>query len=228
MFNFKKKGRAVVLEEGPEQNIKLENEKINLKKQYLSDVLKDKKLPIVLLDPLWHVMRENIQSEIIKNKEKKLQELLKEQGKLNNDYREYGVVKQNFLKDILNLSGKVGTSVDEAVAEELSKLHQSTLGVNQKLEDIEVRLEQVEREIQDINRSIIEEMSAISYEYIDECKNRVIKLDKEIVELREEMLIKTNEKKSCDKVIKDVYNYLHSIIGREHIELIDKTLGEQK
>ena len=226
MFNFKKKDRGIIVQEEQQKKIKLENENIELKKEYLADILKNKKLPIVLLDPLWHIVRENIQSDIIKEKEKELQELLKEQGKLNNDYREYGIVKQNFLKDILNLSGEIATSTDTDTAAQLAKLHKSTVSVNEKLEQIEKRLQNIEEEIQTSNTSIVQEMSAIGYEYIDECKKREIDLENEIAQLREEMLIKTNEKKVCEKVKKDVYNYLHSIIGKEQIEIIDRRLGD--
>lgn len=227
MFEFIRKKRRVVLPEQPTEEVKITNSNVNLKKEYVSEILKTKKLPIVLLDPLWHTMRESIQSELIKNQEKNLQELLKEQGRLNNDHKDYNAVKQNFLKEILNISGKVHSQGDNNSIEELNKLHQSTVGVNQKLEEIEKRIEEVEKEIESTNRDIIEEMIAIGYEYIEVCKEKEIRLEREITKLREQMLLKTGEKKKCEKLLKDVYNYLHNIIGREQIEIIDKGIGEK-
>ena len=208
--------------------MKVTNSNVNLKKEYVSDILKSRKLPIVLLDPLWHTMRDSIQSDIIKAQEKNLKELLKEQGRLNNDYKEYSTVKQNFLKEILNLSGEVQVDGNSESIEALNKLHQSTVGVNQKLEDIEKRISEVEVEIESANREIIEEMIAVGYEYIDVCKEKEIRLEREITQLREQMLLKTAEKKKCEKLLKDVYNYLHSIVGREQIEVIDRGLGDKK
>ena len=144
MFDFMKKKRRIVLNEQPEEEVKVTNSNVNLKKEYVSDILKSRKLPIVLLDPLWHTMRDSIQSDIIKAQEKNLKELLKEQGRLNNDYKEYSTVKQNFLKEILNLSGEVQVDGNSESIEALNKLHQSTVGVNQKLEDIEKRISEVE------------------------------------------------------------------------------------
>ncbi|WP_162145083.1 hypothetical protein [Cellulosilyticum lentocellum] len=223
-----KKKRRIVLNEQPEEEVKVTNSNVNLKKEYVSDILKSRKLPIVLLDPLWHTMRDSIQSDIIKAQEKNLKELLKEQGRLNNDYKEYSTVKQNFLKEILNLSGEVQVDGNSESIEALNKLHQSTVGVNQKLEDIEKRISEVEVEIESANREIIEEMIAVGYEYIDVCKEKEIRLEREITQLREQMLLKTAEKKKCEKLLKDVYNYLHSIVGREQIEVIDRGLGDKK
>lgn len=228
MFDFMKKKRRIVLNEQPEEEVKITNSNVNLKKEYVSDILKSRKLPIVLLDPLWHTMRDSIQSDIIKAQEKNLKELLKEQGRLNNDYKEYSTVKQNFLKEILNLSGEVQVDGNSESIEALNKLHQSTVGVNQKLEDIEKRISEVEVEIESANREIIEEMIAVGYEYIDVCKEKEIRLEREITQLREQMLLKTAEKKKCEKLLKDVYNYLHSIVGREQIEVIDRGLGDKK
>lgn len=228
MFDFMKKKRRIVLNEQPEEEVKVTNSNVNLKKEYVSDILKSRKLPIVLLDPLWHTMRDSIQSDIIKVQEKNLKELLKEQGRLNNDYKEYSTVKQNFLKEILNLSGEVQVDGNSESIEALNKLHQSTVGVNQKLEDIEKRISEVEVEIESANREIIEEMIAVGYEYIDVCKEKEIRLEREITQLREQMLLKTAEKKKCEKLLKDVYNYLHSIVGREQIEVIDRGLGDKK
>lgn len=218
----------MVLNEQTEDEVKITNSNVNLKKEYLSDILKNRKLPIVLLDPLWHAMRTSIQSDIIKIQEKKLQELLKEQGRLNNDYKEYNTVKHNFLKNILSISEKVQNQGDSNAIDELNKLHQSTVSVNQKLEEIERRIGEVEVEIEETNREIIEEMVAVGYEYIEVCKDKEMRLEREITQLREQMLLKTGEKKKCEKLLKDVYTYLHSIVGREQIEIIDKSLGDKR
>lgn len=209
-------------------NVKINDTQIDLKKEYVTDILKKKKLPLVLLDPLWLSAKECIKSKEIEKAEKELQELLKEQARLNTDYKEYTVVKQNFLKEILVVSDRAQESNDASDLEELNKLHQSTLAINQKLEEIEARLEEVDEEIDEKNKAIISEMIAVGYSYIENYKKENEKLENEIAVLREEMLRKTNKKKESDAFLKEIYNYLHSIVGREHIEILDKTLGDKK
>lgn len=208
--------------------VKVNNENINLKSDYIYDILKTKKLSIVLLDPLWHSAKEHIKSPVIDKAAKELQELLKEQARLNTDYKAYTVIKQNFLKEILVLSEKVQVGNDDEALEGLDKLHQRTLGANQKLEEIEERLDSIDNEINDKNKEIISEMIAVGYGYIETYKERSQVLESEITALRLQMLQKTAQKKESEALLKDIYNYLHSIVGREQIEVIDKALGEKK
>jgi len=228
LFNFKKKHRKVLINNEEIIEVKVNDEDIDLKREYINNILNTKKLPIVLLDPLWHSAKEHINSSVIDKAEKELQELLKEQARLNTDYKEYTVVKQNFLKEILVLSGKVQTGNDAGALEELSKLHQTTLGVNQKLEEIESRLDHIDEEINDKNKEIISEMIAVGYGYIEVYKERTQVLESEIATLRLQMLQKTTQKKESEAFLKDIYNYLHSIVGREQIEIIDKALEEKR
>ena len=206
----------------------IKDDSIDLKKEYVTEILERKRLPIVLLDPLWHTAKEHIKSGAIDKAEKELQELLKEQGRLNTDYKEYTVIKQNFLKEILVVSSKAQDRSDSTALEELNKLHQSTLAANQKLEDIENRLDEIDKEIEIKNKEIISEMIAVGYSYIESYKQEDEILEAEITALREEMLKKTNKKKENEAFLKEIYNYLHSIVGREQIEILDKSLGEHK
>lgn len=228
LFNFKKKQRKVIINNEEITEVKVNDENIDLKSDYIHNILKTKRLPIVLLDPLWHSAKEHIKSSVIDNAGKELQELLKEQARLNTDYKEYTVIKQNFLKEILVLSGKVQVGNDDEALEELNKLHQSTLGANQKLEEIERRLDSIDDEINDKNKEIISEMIAVGYGYIETYKERSQVLEAEITALRLQMLQKTAQKKESEAFLKNIYSYLHSIVGREQIEVIDKALGEKK
>ena len=228
MFNFKKKQRKVIINNEEITEVKVRDKNIDLKSDYINNILKRKKLPIVLLDPLWHSAKERIKSSVIDKGEKELQELLKEQARLNTDYKEYNVIKQNFLKKILVISEKVQVGNDDEALEELNKLHLSTLGANQKIEEIEKRLDSIDDEINDKNKEVISEMIAVGYGYIETYKERSQTLEVEIAELRLKMLQKTAQKKESEAFLKDIYNYLHSIVGREQIEVIDRALGEKK
>lgn len=228
MFGFGKKNRKVVVQDDVADNVKLSDKQVEIKKGYISTVLENRKLPIVLLDPLWYTVKEQIKSKVIDEKEKQLQESLKEQARLNTDYKEYNKVKQNFLKQILALSGEVQGEDGDKKIEELNKLHQSTLEVNSRLESIEKRLEEVDAQVEATNKELVGEMVAVGYEYIDMHRQKEIKLESEIEALRAEMLHKTNEKKQSEKFLKDIYNYLHNIVGQQQIEIIDKTLWDTK
>lgn len=228
MFGFKKQDKKIIINNQEVKDDLISETSIDMKKEYILNILKAKKLPIVLLDPLWHITREQIKSKAIDQKEKELQELLKEQGRLNNDFKEYTSIKKKFLGQILEVSSAVQNSEDPGALDELNALHQSTIGVNEKIEAIEERLEHIEEDIEGKNKELVSEMVAIGYGYIEGYKEEAEKLEVEIEALRAEMLRKTNKKKEDEAFLKDIYKYLHSIIGREHIEIIDKTLIDKK
>lgn len=225
MFGFRKKNRKIIVNNEEIKRTQVSNETINMKKEYIENILSSRKLPIVVLDPLWHTAKEHIQSDIITKIEKELQELLKEQARLNTDFKEYTVIKQNFLKEILALSGKIQEAEEAGAVEKLNSLHQSTLGANEKLAEIEERLDHIDEDIQAKNKEIISEMVAIGYSYIENYKLEAMQLEREIEILREEMLRKTNQKKQDEAILKDIYNYLHSIVGQEQIEVMDRVMG---
>ena len=227
MFGFGKKNRKVIVNSEAVDDIKISDKEVELKKSYINEILTNKKLPIVLLDPLWHTVKEQIKSKIISEKEKQLQELIKEQARLNTDYKEYTKVKQNFLKQILVLSGEVQDEVNNKKIEELNKLHQSILEVNNRLEEIEKRLEEIDKSVDTTNKELIQEMVAVGYEYIELHRCKEERLEQEITMLREQMLEKTNEKKQSEKFLKNIYNYLHNIVGQQQIEIIDKVLWDR-
>lgn len=228
VFSFLKKDRKIILKDDLTQEIAISHEKVNMKKNYIKEILANKKLPIVLLDPLWHSIREQIVSQFIEKNEEKLQELLKEQGKLTNDQKEYGIIKQKFLKEIRTLSASLQGEEDIERIEQLGKLHETTLGANQKLQIIEERLGDIEAEIEAVNREIIQEIVGVGYQYISISKESCERLDKEINVLRDQLLLKANEKKKHEQIIKGIYNYMHHVVGQNQIEIIDKELWDKQ
>ena len=85
LFSFKRKQRKVIVNNVEVNREAIKDDSIDLKKEYVTEILERKRLPIVLLDPLWHTAKEHIKSGAIDKAEKELQELLKEQGRLNGD-----------------------------------------------------------------------------------------------------------------------------------------------
>lgn len=224
LFNFKKMDKKQVanqVADREKKKINLSKQAVTLKKEYITHILEDKKLPIVLLDTHWYTAREHVQSPVITKKEEHLKELLKEQGRLHTDYKEYSIVKQNFMKKVLELSGEQQEKATPELTNTLDVLHDSILNISSKLELIEERLDTLESEIKKENKEIIFEMTAIGYSYIEYYKKEADRLEEQIEALRLEMLEKINQKKQAEADLKDIYGYLHNIIGREHVEVID-------
>ncbi len=75
-----------------------------------------------MLDPSYHELFKDSKSVRIKTLENKLNKLLKEQGKANNDYKAYLVLKKQLMAEIVDgMSG----AFDDDDSETKSKLKQN-------------------------------------------------------------------------------------------------------
>jgi hypothetical protein len=193
----------------------------------IKEVLIKEKLPIVVLDPLWHAIKSELGSHSISKKEERLKELLKQRGKLTNDYKDYLQVKQKMLNNILTLSKFLNEDEDSSKIEELDKYQNSVIMTNEKLDSIDQQIKQVEIDIEVINREIVEETISIGYGYIRTYAQVQSDLQEEIDHLRAEVVKKTEEKKKYEQQMTHLYTYLHSVIGYEQISKVDRKLWKK-
>lgn len=209
------------------KNKDIEAVKINKQSEYIKTLIESQKLPLVVLDPLWYEMKQVIITNELVNKEKVLNELIKERGKLTTDIQEYEKVKQNSLQKLLQLSEKVQVDQETLKMKELEKTRQIVIRTNEIIETNEKRLEEVEILVDKANRLLIEEAVKIGYMQMEEYRTHKQVLEREIDELRKQVVIKTEEKKDYDKKFGVTYNYLHKIVGYKYIDKVDNKLGEE-
>lgn len=196
--------------------------------EYIKSLIEVDKLPLVVLDPSWYEMKKTIQSQELLNREKILNEFIKEQGKLTTDTQEYERVKQNLLQKVLQLSEEVQGKQEERKLSELEKMRQTVLKTNEIIESNEKRLEELEILINRANRELVEEAVRIGYTQMEDYRLHKQALEKEIDELRKQVVLKTEEKKAYEKKFGVTYNYLHKVMGYKYIDKVDSGLGDQK
>ena len=65
--------------------------------------LRNKKVPLLVLDPDWHeLFPEHRKTDGIRRREKRLSDLIKEQGQTSNDIKEYEKAKKVIMDNIVN------------------------------------------------------------------------------------------------------------------------------
>lgn len=192
-----------------------------------TDGLSSHKMPIVTLDHSWHQLMAEIKTPSIEKLEKELTELLKIQGKLNTDYIEYTKMKKNMLDTILDLTHEAFELKSPEAIKKIEDQQKMILKINSKLESVEKELDDLPTKIQKINGDLLEHSVNICYEYMNEYKSESQKLDEEIQVLREEVLKKTERKKSYDEKVEQLYQYLHQSVGPDFIEKLDRIYWEE-
>ncbi len=190
--------------------------------EQFKNALTGKKIPVLILDPKWHkLFSKTGTTEEIKELEKKLQEVLKRQGKLNNENKDLKKIKNNLMDEIVvNMDG-VENSSDEAKGRKLEDNKRLINEVNEKLDRNEDELMELPREIDSINRELMIHTMELCYEKLRDNTKEIEEIAAWIREVR--VSLKKNILKKQNKEVNnaELYAYMHDIFGHDVMELFD-------
>jgi ElaB/YqjD/DUF883 family membrane-anchored ribosome-binding protein len=193
-----------------------QNENINL------DNVKKTKVPLLILDKNWHYMfPPGKKTERMLELEAKLNELLKEQGKLTNNEKDYKKFKKECMSNIMGQMEAAYDNGDNKAKQDMEKSQKYIEEVNEKLEEIEDRLYSLPKEMKQANDELLKESVSLSYAEMRGNKKRVEELDKEILELRETLKDRISEKTTKQEMVDRTYMFLHNMVGVEVINKLD-------
>ncbi|PKM51838.1 MAG: hypothetical protein CVV02_04305 [Firmicutes bacterium HGW-Firmicutes-7] len=174
------------------------------------------------LDQRWHALFENRKTKQMKTLEKKLNQLIKDQGQCNNDYREYSQLKKKLMSDIIEDMSDAFEDVNNQSLHNMDKNKKYIEEINNKLNNLEDKLAQLPKDIEEINGKLLEISMSLCYKRMVENKNKLVQMDEQIVKLREqlkELVVKKNESKEEYDLL---YAYMHDLVGPKVIEQFDK------
>ena len=190
--------------------------------EQFKNALTGKKIPVLILDPKWHkLFSKTGTTEEIKELEKKLQEVLKRQGRLNNENKDLKKIKNNLMDEIVvNMDG-VENASDEAKGKKLEDNKRLISEVNEKLDRNEDELMELPREIDSINRELMIHTMELCYEKLRDNTKEIEEIAAWIREVR--VSLKKNILKKQNKEVNnaELYAYMHDIFGHDVMELFD-------
>lgn len=185
--------------------------------------LTDKKVPILVLDQKWHrLFAVHGKTEEIKDLEAELNALLARQGKLNTDLKNYKALKNKLMSSIvMNMDGATEENVDvvrERKLEENKRLIDET---NQKMEEAEEELLEIPYKIRDTNESLMIRSMDYFYEKLRLNQEESREIEEWINQVRVELKKNIIRKQNCDINNREIYAYLHDMLGAEVLDLFD-------
>ena len=197
--------------------------------QEFKQALREKKIPVLVLDQKWHrLFAIHGKTEEITQVETRLKELLGKQGKLNQELKELkrlkGKLMDNIVQNMDGISQESHSSLQERKMEEDKRLIDE---INEKMEAYEDEL----LDLPNLIRLTNEELMVLSMEYFYE-KIRVNKseadeiaewIDSVRVELKKNIIRKQNREINN----REIYSYLHDILGPEVLDLFDIKYHEE-
>lgn len=187
--------------------------------------LRGKQIPLLILDQKWHnLFSDDGKPKNIIKLEKKANEYLRKQGRLNQDIKELKALKEKLMKNIM-------ANMDETEQEEESKKlredRRLISEINEKLRLAYSELEKLPQELDVVNESLMVETMEYCYEKMraNEVESKAIR--KWLEQMREEVKQKAARKQTVEDKNREIYSYLHDIFGANIIDIFDLTYEKE-
>ena len=188
------------------------------------EALTGKQIPLLILDNRWHQLFNQAQVEVpaeIKRGEARLHELIKKQGKLNNQCKEARKMKKRAMEEIMKLSTEMGEQPNrrlEKLMEEKKKLIRQC---NNTLDEYREEMRHLPEEIERVNNRLMLITMDICYRRIAENTKEIEAISSWMKDIRIQMKKNIVRKEESEQANFDLYSYMHHIFGAEVMEIFD-------
>ena len=182
--------------------------------------LKGKDIPALTLDNKWYHLLGKVGFEDIKDPEKRLNDLLKRQGKVNTETREIKKVKRRLMDEIVSLMDEQQGGSDEA-ASKIEENKRLLKECNDKLDQYEEEIMDLPRMIDEVNKELLCITMEHCYDTMQDNTDDIDELEEWIRNIRIELkknLIRKQEKEAKNH---EIYKYMHDIFGADVVDLFD-------
>ena len=183
-------------------------------------------IPILTLDERWyHLITDKLKTDEIRYWEKRLNELLKKQGQVNNDIKEVKKIKNQLIQDVVdNMQDEDNDPKRAKVMEKNQRLIQEA---KDKINSLEDEALDIPRDLVNANEHLMIETVKVCYNKINSNKEDLEVLDKWInatrVKLKKNILIKQDK----EEVNNRMYSAMHDILGPDVMKELDKVNEEE-
>ena len=190
-------------------------------RQDFKSALIGKTVPLLVLDQKWHrLFAVHGKTSEIKEIEVKINTLLAEQGRLNQQ-----------LKDLKKIKGKLLDEIVQGMADKETKVEEN----KRLIDEINEKMEIYEEELMDIPHTIRENNDVLMvlsmdyfYDKIRVNQTESVEIEEWINQIRVELKKNIIRKQNRDINNREIYNYLHDIFGPEVINIFDIKYDEDK
>lgn len=183
----------------------------------ITELLKGKKVPILVLDQRWHkLFPGGVKPPHIAAIEGKLNDLLKEQGKLINEIKDLKKAKKKLMDAIV--SGMSNSGNDK----KKDKQQKLLLETKERIEQESDRLMELPYEIKKANEELLVNGVAYCYEELRTRAESLESLKAEIDARRAELKEKVAYRVELEESVDASYSLMHDLLGHEVMNLFDK------
>ena len=185
-------------------------------------------LPILVLDNKWHQLFQMIgKNQQMKDAEEQVNHLLKEQGRLNQDIKEFKKIKSNLMEEIV-------ANMDQLEEKKTDDSKRTLIENNQKMiEEVNRKLEEASDALLDIPNILKEENEKLMVLCMDYCYDllktngeKIEEIGNWIKKIRVELKKNILLKQDAEIKNQEIYNYMHAFLGAKVINVFDLKYDE--
>jgi len=186
-------------------------------------VLKKNRIHILILDERWNgLFNDTDKPSEIKECEKKLRQLLKDEAHLTSEKKEIAYKKKVCMDEIIKITPDVFEKNDKQAKEKMHNCEKEIKYVNARMKKIEEELEIIPDKIRDTNLELLEHTVNTVYFKMRENQKRYKELEKLINVTKQKLQEYTEESEVLSQGDTDVYSYFHDLLGGEELEKLDR------
>lgn len=181
-------------------------------------------LPILTLDPSWHALFVNgNKSSEVRRLERRLTDLLKQQGRLNNENRDMKGQKKRLMGRIFYNMSDMGEENDRRKAKQREMIEEINMRVVQNEDVLGLLPEQIKR----VNEELLLETLKTVYQQVEVNRERIGQLDDSIERIRAQLSARLLEKQNRENYNHEVFNSLKEIVGMKPVEIYEESRKKQ-
>lgn len=191
----------------------------NLEETY-KERLKDKKIPLLVLDNKWHqLFMVEKKSKAVKKYEQEVNQLLQRQGKLGTDIKTMKKMKSQMLLEIQEQMEEAETDVK--VQKQQEKKQKMILEINEKTQAYEDELLDIPYKLETSNRQLMLETIRIFYDKMKKNEQEIDDIVNWIQGIRDKVKESLLKKTTLEEYNMTIYGYLHDVLGGDIVDIFD-------
>ncbi len=188
-------------------------------------IFKGKKIPILTLDERWHeIFPDYDKPTHIREIETRLNELIKQQGKMATDMKDLKNLKTKLMQEIIAHMDANETEAGKLKAKKLDRNQKLIKEISEKMNKAEDELIKLPYQIKAVNEQLIIESAKVCYERLDRNNEKAAEISRWVAKVREELKDKILEKQDMEMKSTAIYSYMHDMLGPELLQDLDEEL----
>ncbi|SHI09257.1 hypothetical protein [Sporanaerobacter acetigenes] len=188
------------------------------------NIILKNKIPILIEDENWIKLFSDVDDKYIINHKEELEELLKEQKKIENEISSLQKEKLKCMKMILGISDAVNNEEKVESVSLLDEYSGKIYEINDKLDDLTFQLETIPKQIREANYELLKATVKYGYRELKIKEKKLEETTEELEELKERLKELINEKHDYEEWVSGTYTFLHGMLGSKEMEKLDKQI----